>query len=123
MVADGASGGGLPGSSVFSPYYGYNTEPSGGTYDSDPNSDGGNSSTSTPNPPVGTPDDYTGWNWEQTLNGVLGLALPARTEVTTGRWTVVQGKSNSSLYLIYDMGFFGAGGGGGSAYVYLNPAL
>src|SRR5579875_589453 len=52
---------------------------------------------------VAPTDDYSGWNWEQILNGVLGLSLPARQEVTNLRWTVTDNNMNDdhSLFKIF----------------------
>ena len=72
-------------------------------------------------------DDYTGWTWEQILNGVLGLSLPSRDEVTDLRWTVIDENMDEdhSLFKI-----FGAGWNAGPVVknrkdflVYLNPGL
>ncbi len=72
-------------------------------------------------------NDYTGWTWEQILNGVLGLSLPSRDEVTNLRWTVIDENMDEdhSLFKI-----FGAGWNAGPVVknrkdflVYLNPGL
>jgi hypothetical protein len=87
-----------------------------------------------PNTPANAPanEDYTAWNWEQVLNGVLGMQLPDRWSIyNLPRWTATDSKDEGgSLFQIF--GFSGgytvvAGsvvvGGGDSFYVYLNPAL
>ena len=70
---------------------------------------------------VASTDDYTGWNWEQILNGVLGLTLPSRNEITDLRWTATDSNMSEdhSLFKI-----FGAAWGNNKDFlVYLNPAL
>src|SRR5258708_22873200 len=54
------------------------------------------------NPPK-TGNDYTGWNWEQTLVGVLGLALPSRDEIANQAWTAINFNSPGGprMYRIY----------------------
>jgi hypothetical protein len=72
------------------------------------------------NAPGGT--DYTAWNWEQVLNGVLGMQLPDRSLISGLRWTVTDGSSEwSSLYTI----FSDSGGprGYGAFFCFLNPDL
>src|SRR6266446_1150376 len=90
-----------------------------------------NSPSATPlNAPPG--DDYTAWNWEQVLNGVLGMQLPERFSVSNLNWTATDSKDEGgSLFQIF--GFPGdftvpasAYGGGlyiNPFYVYLNPAV
>jgi hypothetical protein len=106
----------------------YSDGPSQGSYNSPShapaNGYSNNVPSSTPiNAPGGT--DYTAWNWEQVLNGVLGMNLPNRSSVSGIRWTVSDSKNEgTSLFPIF--GF----GGGPTAfgilpglYVYLSPDL
>jgi hypothetical protein len=96
-----------------------------------PNSTPDNGSSSPPaSKPVTVPSgrDYTGWNWEQTLVGVLGLALPSRTDVTTGRWTVINFNSpgGTGMYRIYAATwttYDALGAPHKDTFVYLNPNL
>jgi hypothetical protein len=113
----------------------YNDGPSPGSYNqpSHTPANGYNNTTpsSTPvNSPGGT--DYTEWNWEQVLAGVLGIQIPDRDQVTSFRWTATDSNDEGgSLFEIF--GYSGgyhtvAGevvvpGSGGSFYAYLNPAL
>ena len=47
----------------------------------------GNSNTSTPlTAPGGT--NFSGWNWEDVLNGVLGLKVPNRNDIKAQQWTL-----------------------------------
>jgi hypothetical protein len=72
---------------------------------------------------VAPTDDYTGWNWEEILNGVLGLALPSRNQVTDLRWTVTDSNMNEdhSLFKIFGAAWFT--NGQKDFLVYLNPAI
>src|SRR5882724_9751195 len=69
---------------------------------------------------VASTDDTTNWSWEQILNGVLGLTLPARNQITDLRWTVTDSNMDDdhSLFKI-----FGAAWARKDFLVYLNPAL
>jgi hypothetical protein len=71
-------------------------------------------------------DDYTGWNWEQILNGVLGLSLPSRQEVTNLRWTVTDNNMNDdhSLFKIFGAAWDQMLDSDSKDFlVYLNPGL
>jgi hypothetical protein len=76
---------------------------------------------------VAASTDFTTWDWEQVLNGVLGLQLPGRGQVTASRWTL--GDSNEdddhNLFKIFGAawksGFFE--NDNKDYLVYLNPAL
>ena len=50
--------------------------------------------------------DYSNWNWEQVLNGVLGLGLADRTEVAgsgSERWTLVEvNTTGDSLPIVWE---------------------
>src|ERR1700683_4507100 len=84
--------------------------------------------------PVNAPggNDYTEWNWEQVLTGVLGIQIPDRNQITSFRWTATDSSDEGgSLFEIF--GFPGiyehaARGPGYSQvspgfYAYLNPAV
>jgi hypothetical protein len=43
--------------------------------------------------------DYSNWNWEQILNGVLGLGIPDRNEVISGRWTLIENNKSTDFPL------------------------
>ena len=66
---------------------------------------GGSPPASTPVTVPTTGSDYSGWNWEQTLVGVLGLTLPDRNEVTNQRWTAINFNSGGGSGLLVDLGF------------------
>lgn len=79
---------------------------------------------------VAATDDYTGWNWEQILNGVLNFALPGRDQVTATRWTVTDDNMNDdhSLFKIFGAGWvepiaLGPAVRHKDFLVYLNPAV
>jgi hypothetical protein len=76
---------------------------------------------------VASTDDYTNWSWEQILNGVLGLTLPSRNQVTDLRWTLSDSNMDGdhSLFKIFGAAWGGGivGGGKKDFLVYLNPAL
>src|SRR5258708_24504927 len=79
------------------------------------------------NTPAATPinapggDDYTAWDWEQVLNGVLGMKLPDRSAISGLRWTVTDGKDEGgSLFEIFK--FYGSAGIP-DFFVYLAPDL
>lgn len=75
--------------------------------------------------PINAPGgpDYTSWNWEQVLNGVLGLKLPDRLSIKGLRWTASDGSyEKGTLYTIFS--FSGTDSEGDNAFfVYLNPDL
>jgi hypothetical protein len=100
------------------------SQPDVGTHD-DPSktpTSGYNNSAPTSTPlNVPSTDDYTSWNWEQILNGVLGLSLPSRNQITDLRWTVTDSNMSEdhSLFKI-----FGAAWDGNKDFlVYLNPDI
>jgi hypothetical protein len=71
-------------------------------------------------------DDYTGWNWEQILNGVLGLTLPSRQDVANLRWTVTDSNMNedTSLFKIFGAAWDQLAASDRKDFlVYLNPGL
>jgi hypothetical protein len=75
---------------------------------------------------VSATDDYTGWNWEQILNGVLGLTLPSRQDVTNLRWTVTDSNMNedTSLFKIFGAAWDNLLDSERKDFlVYLNPGL
>jgi hypothetical protein len=100
-------------------------EPNVGTHNEpsfNPTSGYNNSSPTSTALNVPSTDDYTGWNWEQILNGVLGFALPARNQVTDMRWTVTDSGTgqDNSLYMIFSE----TGIGKKTRFqVYLNPGI
>jgi len=104
-------------------------DPTPGTFDSpnNPVDNGGNSPASSKAVDVPGGSDYTGWNWEQTLVGVLGLALPSRNDVTAQRWTAINFNSSggSGLYRIYAATWRKTSSVGAhqDTFVYLNPGL
>jgi hypothetical protein len=79
--------------------------------------------------PVDVPagNDYTGWNWEQALVGVLGLQLPSRNDVTNQRWTAINFDSpgGTGMYRIYAASWRKGSSAGAhqDTFVYLNPGL
>jgi hypothetical protein len=100
-------------------------EPNVGTHNEpsfNPTSGYNNSSPTTTALNVPSTDDYTGWNWEQILNGVLGFALPARNQITDMRWTVTDSGTgqDNSLYMIFSETGFTKGT---RFQVYLNPGI
>ena len=100
-------------------------EPNVGTHNEpsfNPTSGYNNSSPTSTALNVPSTDDYTGWNWEQILNGVLGFTLPGRNQVTDMRWTVTDSGTgqDNSLYMIFsETGFTKKG----RFQVYLNPGI
>ena len=88
---------------------------------------GGSPPASTPVTVPTTGSDYSGWNWEQTLVGVLGLTLPDRNEVTNQRWTAINFNSGggSGLLRIFAATWrsVDAVGPHKDIFVYLNPSL
>jgi len=89
-------------------YNGISSNPNIGTYNTpsrtNPNTHG-NGAGPGPANAVRAPGgrDYTTWNWEQILNGVLGIALPSRDSVASGRWTTIEFNSDgegSNLWYI-----------------------
>ena len=93
---------------------------------SPPDSGSGQPPSSKPvNVPAG--NDYTGWNWEQALVGVLGLQLPSRDDVTNQRWTAINFNSpgGTGMYRIYAASWRKGTGAGAhqDTFVYLNPGL
>jgi hypothetical protein len=104
-------------------FTGTNSNPAIGTNDTpsvNPNvHNGPGTGTAAPSP---SGIDYTGWNWEETLNGVLGLSLPARSDVTNGRWTTVeQNSSGEGDNLFYIMGI--TWGDNEDTLIFLNPDI
>src|SRR5580698_11478729 len=91
-----------------------------GTYNSPSHSPTAGYANSAPNAThVNAPGgfDYTEWDWEQVLYGVLGLNLPDRSLVTGMRWTASDSKGEgSSLYQIFEARWIT-----GDILVYLNP--
>jgi hypothetical protein len=104
-------------------------DPAPGTFDSpnNPVDNGGSSPGSSKPVTVPSGNDYTGWNWEETLVGVLGLQLPSRNDVTGQRWTAINFNSpgGSGLYRIYAAEWRAVSGVGAhkDTFVYLNPGL
>ena len=72
--------------------------------------------------PPATGNDYVGWNWEQTLVGVLGLALPSRDDIINEAWTAMNFNSpgGTGMYRIYAASW---GNNNKDTFVYLNPNL
>ncbi len=110
-------------------YRGVGSDPDPGVLDS-PNGNVDNGGGSPPGSnPVTVPSggDYTGWDWEQTLVGVLGLALPNRHDVTAQRWTAIDFNTSggNDMYLIFDATWrsVDAIGPHHDTFVYLNPNL
>ena len=102
----------------------YNDGPPPGSYNQ-PNHAPANgySNNTPPDTPINAPggDDYTAWNWEQVLNGVLGMKLPDRSLISGLRWTVSDGKGeNGTLFQIFG---FPGNAGATAFYVYLSPDL
>jgi hypothetical protein len=101
----------------------YNDGPAPGSFNQPGHNPANGYSSNTPSAtPINAPggDDYTAWNWEQVLNGVLGMTLPDRSSISGLRWTVTDSKSEGdSLFMIFgfDSRLFP------SFYVYLNPDL
>ena len=82
--------------------------PSPGSYNQPSHTPDSGYSNNTPGAnPINAPggNDYGQWNWEQVLNGVLGLKLPDRSLISGSRWTVTDAQSDSSLFQIF--GFTG----------------
>ena len=83
----------------------YNDGPPPGSYNQPSHAPAnGYSNNTPPYTPINAPggDDYTAWNWEQVLNGVLGMKLPDRSLISGLRWTVTDGKGESgSLFQIF----------------------
>ena len=110
-------------------YRGVDTDPGIGEFDSpNGNIDDGGGTPAASNPvtvPSGT--DYTDWDWEQTLVGVLGLALPDRHDVTAPRWTAIDFNTpgGNDMYLIFDATWrtVDAIGPHHDTFVYLNPSI
>jgi hypothetical protein len=102
----------------------YNDGPALGQYNQPSHTPANGYSNNTPSAtPLNAPggDDYTAWNWEQVLNGVLGMQLPDRSLISSLRWTVTDGQGEgSSLFQIFG---FPGGGFVPSFYVYLTPDL
>jgi hypothetical protein len=88
---------------------------------------GGSPPASTPVAVPQTGNDYSGWNWEQTLVGVLGLTLPDRSDVTDQRWTAIDFNSDggSGLLRIFAATWRSVSDVGPhqDIFVYLNPNL
>ncbi len=103
------------------------SDPTPGDFDS-PNvsidNGGGSPPASTPITVPTTGNDYNGWNWEQTLVGVLGLHLPDRNDVTSQRWTAINFNSDggSGLLRIFAATWM-SGADNQDIFVYLNPNL
>ena len=108
-------------------YNGYNTlaPPPVGTNDNPSSGDSANAPQSLAlNVP--STDDYTSWNWETVLNGVLGLSLPRRNEVTSFRWTETHGTTSGDggLFTIFHATWDQmAASDKQGFYVYLSPAV
>jgi hypothetical protein len=88
---------------------------------------GGSAPSSTPVTVPQTGNDYSSWNWEQTLVGVLGLTLPDRNDVTSQRWTAIDFNSDggSGLLRIFAATWRSVSDVGPhqDIFVYLNPNL
>ena len=87
---------------------------------------GGNTSVKGVAPMKGT--NYADWNWEEILYQVLGVSLPDRSEVTSGRWTGVEINTSGDGNHFYIYGVTWSVGSdtnysGNDALVYLQPAL
>ncbi len=74
-----------------------------------------------------TGNDYSGWNWEEILVGVLGLQLPSRNDVVNQPWTAINWNSSGGSGLLR---IFAATWSNSSVindhqdiFVYLNPNL
>jgi hypothetical protein len=106
------------------------SDPDPGEFDS-PNGSidngGGSAPSSTPVTVPQTGNDYSGWDWEQTLVGVLGLTLPNRSDVTSQRWTAINFNSDggSGLLRIFAATWRSVSSVGPhqDIFVYLNPNL
>jgi len=71
-------------------------------------------------------DDYSGWNWEAILNGILGLSLPSRDEITSLRWTATDNNkaTDGGMWQIFGAHWDKAPGIEHEGfYVYLNPGV
>jgi hypothetical protein len=72
-------------------------------------------------------DDYSGWNWEAVLNGILGLSLPSRDEITGLRWTATDNNkaTDGGMWQIFGAHWDNATPGieHRGFYVYLNPSV
>jgi hypothetical protein len=113
-------------------FNGYNGQapPTPGT-DSNPNWNPSNGYS--PNAPQSTAlnvpptDDYSGWNWEEVLNGILGLSLPSRDDITGLRWTATDNnaKTDGGMWQIFGAHWDNATPGieHRGFYVYLNPSV
>jgi hypothetical protein len=91
--------------------------------------DSGNNSTTTSTYHAQAPSgsDYSNWNWEQVLNGVLGLTLPDRSEIagpSSGRWTLVEVNSGGdTLPQIWESTWKDAGTIHKDVLVFVSPWL
>ncbi|HEY1702843.1 MAG TPA: hypothetical protein VGG75_24315 [Trebonia sp.] len=112
-------------------YHGANTGPNVGQYYQPATTlDYGSNSTS-PNTPAAAQsgNDYSQWNYEQTMVTVLGLPTPTRTTVTQGDWIAIADNSSggSGLYRIFGAtwksGVAGSWVNHKDIFVYVNPGL
>ena len=99
-------------------------DPTPGTFDnptSTPNDGGNDPGASKPIAVPSTGNDTTGWNWEQVLVAVLGLAVPDRNDLTQQQWTAINFNSSggTDMYRIYAVTW----GENKDVFVYLNPDL
>jgi hypothetical protein len=77
-----------------------------------------------PNTPVNAGNtEYQTWNWEQIMDTMLGLSLPDRDLITSGRWTGIETNSSidPGLFLILSIEWYGSNYKLNKVNVYLSP--
>jgi hypothetical protein len=112
-------------------YHGGNTGPNVGQYYQPATTLDYGANATSPNTPASpqSGNDYSQWNYEDTMVTVLGLPTPTRNTVTKGEWIAIADNSGggSGLYRIFGAtwrdGALGPAGTHKDIFVYVNPGL